>query len=125
MGNTHLKHNGKYYIFLRKTLQGEIVITGKIQVQETFQEVGTKQLDERMRIPIGLAIKSIFKGVKRYKIFRNSSGDLLLRPVVEIPAREAWLYQNKEALKSIKRGLKQTAKRKVKKLNMSLLAEKE
>lgn len=31
---------------------------------------------------------------------------IILVPMTEIPASEAWLYRNKEALASVKRGLK-------------------
>lgn len=31
---------------------------------------------------------------------------IVLIPMTEIPANEAWLYRNKEALESVKRGLK-------------------
>ncbi|OGP73972.1 MAG: hypothetical protein A2V86_07955 [Deltaproteobacteria bacterium RBG_16_49_23] len=32
---------------------------------------------------------------------------IILEPMVEIPAREVWLYQNKVALEKIKKGLSQ------------------
>jgi len=32
---------------------------------------------------------------------------IILEPMVEIPAREAWLYQNKTALKKVQTGLSQ------------------
>jgi len=32
---------------------------------------------------------------------------IILEPMVEIPAREAWLYENKTALEKVKRGLSQ------------------
>ncbi len=32
---------------------------------------------------------------------------IILEPMVEIPAREAWLYQNKSALKKVQTGLSQ------------------
>jgi hypothetical protein len=41
-----------------------------------------------------------------------------LQPVVEIPASEAWLFQNKEAFESVKKGLKDASKGKISKLNL-------
>ncbi|HAM50447.1 MAG TPA: hypothetical protein DCP92_07020 [Nitrospiraceae bacterium] len=38
-----------------------------------------------------------------------------------IPSSEQWLYKNKKALASVRRGLKQAAKGRVSKLNMSEL----
>jgi hypothetical protein len=32
---------------------------------------------------------------------------IILEPMVEIPAREAWLYEDKDALEKVKRGLSQ------------------
>ena len=32
---------------------------------------------------------------------------IILEPMVEIPAREIWLYENKAALEKVKRGLSQ------------------
>ena len=32
---------------------------------------------------------------------------IILEPMVEIPAREVWLYENKEALRKVKTGLSQ------------------
>jgi len=41
----------------------------------------------------------------------------LLKPVVEIPASELWLYQNKEALGNVQNGLKDISEGKISKLN--------
>jgi len=38
-----------------------------------------------------------------------------------IPSRERWLYRNKKALDSVQKGLKQTAKGKITKLNLDEL----
>jgi len=38
-----------------------------------------------------------------------------------IPTSEAWLYKNKEALESVRRGLKDAAKSRVSKLNIDEL----
>ena len=35
---------------------------------------------------------------------------IILEPMVEIPAREAWLYANKDALERVRRGLSQKGK---------------
>jgi hypothetical protein len=35
------------------------------------------------------------------------NGDILLKPMASIPARELWLYQNQDALASVRRGLSQ------------------
>ena len=96
-----------------------------ILITENFTEVTTKSIDERKRISIGGLAGSLFKGISRFKIFRGAQGDVLLRPVVEVPAQEAWLYQNKEALKSVRKGIRESARGKAARLDGSLLAPEE
>ena len=96
-----------------------------IQITESFTEVATKSIDERKRISIGGLAASLFKGITRFRIFRGAQGDVLLRPVVEVPAREVWLYKNKAALKSVRKGLRESAQGKTAKLDESLLAPEE
>ena len=73
-------------------------------------------LDSRNRVcltpflPEGLQVKS-------YQAYQE--GDkIILEPMAEIPAREAWLYQNPEALASVLEGLKQAEEGKVSQLNI-------
>lgn len=61
--------------------------------------------DARGRIYLG----DIAKGISSYSVELHDDGKITLDPKVEIPAREAWLYQNNTALNSVKRGLKDTA----------------
>ena len=44
-----------------------------------------------------------------YHIYQNSLGQIVLDPQVTIPAYEAWLFTNKDALVSVKRGLADAA----------------
>jgi len=44
-----------------------------------------------------------------YNIYRNSLGQIMLDPVKAVPAYETWLFGNKPALASGKRGLKDSA----------------
>lgn len=57
--------------------------------------------DERGRIVLGDSIKD-----QQFQVLRNEEGELLLIPVVTIPKREAWLFQNEKALNAVKKGLK-------------------
>lgn len=56
--------------------------------------------DDRGRITIGKA-----DGVVSYKAVYHQDGSITLTPMGEVPARELWLWQNKEALASVQRGL--------------------
>jgi hypothetical protein len=53
-----------------------------------------------------------------YHIYRNSIGQIVLDPQVTIPASEAWLFNNPEALSSVKRGLSDAEQGRVSKVDL-------
>lgn len=57
---------------------------------------------DKGRITLG----SLAEGVSSFTVEELSNGNLLLKPLVEIPAQEAWLFKNKEALGKVRSGLK-------------------
>lgn len=63
------------------------------------------QPDAKKRLSLGEASR----GAVAYNIYRNSLGQLILDPVKAVPASEMWLYENAEALASVKRGLRESA----------------
>jgi hypothetical protein len=56
-----------------------------------------------------------------YHVYSNSIGQIILDPQVTIPASEIWLYNNPEALESVRRGLSNAAKGKVSKVDLNTL----
>jgi len=56
-----------------------------------------------------------------YHIYSNSAGQIVLDPQVTIPASEAWLYNNPEALASVRRGLEDAAHGRVSKVDLESL----
>lgn len=62
--------------------------------------------DSKGRITLG----RFAEGVSSFRVSEQPGGAVLLEPMVEIPARESWLFENKAALQSIRRGLAQSAK---------------
>jgi hypothetical protein len=64
-----------------------------------------RQPDSAGRIIIGKA----FRG-KLFSVQPQPNGDILLSPVVVRHEREAWLFENAEALASVRRGLEQSAR---------------
>lgn len=56
-----------------------------------------------------------------YHMYSNSLGQIILDPQVTIPASEAWLFENPEALASVRRGLDEAARGKVSKVNIDKL----
>lgn len=52
-----------------------------------------------------VTLSQLTKGVSSFNVSKDADGRLLLEPMVEIPAREKWLFDNKDVLKSVHRGL--------------------
>lgn len=60
-------------------------------------------IDSKSRICLGKLAKNII----RFKVEVDETGRIILSPEVAIPLDEVWLYENKEAFKSVKTGLKE------------------
>ncbi len=56
-----------------------------------------------------------------YHIYSNSVGQIVLDPQVTIPASEAWLFKNPDAIAAVRRGLDEAAQGKVSKVDLSTL----
>ena len=63
------------------------------------------QPDAKKRLSLGAALSD----ATAYNIYRNPLGQLILDPVKAIPASELWLYENPQALASVKEGLRESA----------------
>ena len=62
--------------------------------------------DTKGRICLG----SLAKGISGYKaIVNEATCEITLKPYAEIPLEEQWLFQNSEALESVKRGLNESS----------------
>lgn len=64
------------------------------------------RLDTKKRITLG---KLAADEVTSYDAELKENGVIILHPKVEIPAEELWLWQNKEAMASVQRGLDDAA----------------
>ena len=71
----------------------------------TYLGAELKRPDSAGRITIGKENKD-----KLYAVQPQANGDILLSPVVIRHEREAWLFDNAQALESVKRGLEQSAR---------------
>ena len=61
-------------------------------------------LDSKKRI----SLTKLLPAGKISSVMAHKEDDkIILEPMVEIPAREAWLYENSVALEKVKRGLSQ------------------
>ena len=74
--------------------------------------------DAKKRVVLPKAL--VREGVT-YRIYSNSLGQIVLDPQVTIPASEAWLFSDPDALASVRRGLSDAAKGNVSKLTLGSL----
>ena len=88
-----------------------------IKIDDEFTEIDTRTIDSRNRLTIG----ELSQGFNRVRLYKNKMGEILLKPVAEIPASELWLFQNKEAFENVQKGLKDISEGKISKLDTSKL----
>ncbi len=72
-----------------------------LRIEDEFEEIATHTVDDRRRVTLG----ALPQDTRRVRIYKNARGELLLQPVIEIPASEVWLFQNKGALQAVQQGL--------------------
>jgi len=78
--------------------------------------------DNKKRLSLSKALADT--GVT-FNVYVNTLGQIILDPHKTIPAHEAWIFEDKAVLASIKRGLKQAAQGKTKSLgSFAAYAEK-
>lgn len=63
------------------------------------------QPDAKKRLSLGEAVA----GGTSFNIYRNTFGQIVLDPVKVVPVSEAWLFENPQALASVRQGLKESA----------------
>lgn len=65
--------------------------------------------DAKGRICLG----TLSRGISGYKaIIDENTMEITLKPYTEMPFSEKWLFDNKEALESVKRGLRDSSRSK-------------
>ena len=74
--------------------------------------------DDKNRV--GLAKALLMKGVT-YHVYLNRFGQIILDPQVPVPASEAWLFNNPDAIASVRRGLADVVQGKVSKIDPDTL----
>lgn len=68
-----------------------------------FTEIYETKPDSKHRVTLGTCrVKA-----HHYRVYENAAGQIVLDPQTSIPSSEAWLFQNKKALASVRRGLAQ------------------
>jgi len=69
----------------------------------------TVRPDSKGRVTLG----RLAAGVSSFKAYKDDEGRIVLEPQVEVPAREAWLWNNPEAMESVQKGLKEAGQGKL------------
>jgi hypothetical protein len=63
-------------------------------------------MDSKFRICLGnLLSKEERDQLSSFRVSRQSDGKIVLDPLIEIPAREHWIYKNPKALASLMKGI--------------------
>ncbi len=97
-------------------------------IHEKFISVDVKTLDSKKRISLGEKILKMLADkfpAKSFKVYVGEDGDILLRPVVTIPSKEAWIYENPTFLEENRKGLSEANQGKLKKdKNLEAFLEK-
>ena len=66
--------------------------------------------DAKGKITLG----ALAKGISGFTVTQDKDNRIILVPLVEIPAREKWLFNNEVALDQLKQGIKDSANGKLK-----------
>ena len=74
--------------------------------------------DTRRRIPLP---KELVEDGISFQAWVNSEGQILLEPRVTIPASESWVFNNKDILALVQRGLSEAAEGKVSRVDLNAL----
>jgi len=67
-----------------------------------FEAVSEARVDSKHRVTLGRVIPG---QVTSFRVYRNAHGQIILDPMVSIPAHEAWLFKNKRAAELVLQGL--------------------
>lgn len=85
-----------------------VVVTRDIIKETTITRVAESvKPDSKKRVVLP---KSAVREGVTYHIYQNSSGQIILDPQVTIPASEAWLFDNKDILALVDKGMTESAK---------------
>ncbi len=67
-----------------------------------FEEIMEARVDSKHRVALG---KGVPRQVTSFKVYRNVHGQVILDPMVSIPAHEVWLFKNRQASALVQQGL--------------------
>jgi len=82
---------------------------------ERYEILGETTVDSKERVTLARALKHLRArfGNRRIRFsiaLDESTGVIVLTPATTVPLREAWLYENPEALRMVRTGLAQAGR---------------
>lgn len=86
------------------------MVAEDLPMPNTHEKPTTVRPDSKGRIALG----KFAQGVSSFQIHQGKDGSIVLEPFAEVPARERWLFENKKALTSVKKGLQESVQGKTK-----------
>ena len=90
-----------------------------IRKNSDFQKVASSvKPDAKNRV---LLKKDLVREDTTYHVYVNRLGQIVLDPQVSVPACEAWLFNNPEAIASVRRGLSDAAQGKTSRVDIKSL----
>ncbi len=98
----------------RKNKGGTTMVTIN---RDEFFEIDSRSMDERNRLTLG----AVMRGVKRVRVLQSKQGEVLLQPLIEIPASEIWLWQNEKALRDVLEGFRDAQEGRISKIDLDEL----
>ena len=69
------------------------------------KHIKTVRPDKKGRVTLG----PLLRGASSVRVSVDEHSRIILEPYAEVPLREAWLYENAEALDAVRQGLKESA----------------
>ena len=76
--------------------------TRELLKDEDFEAVSESRVDAKRRVALGKILPS---QVTSFRVYRNAHGQIILDPLISVPAHEAWLFENKRASRLVRQGL--------------------
>ncbi len=80
----------------------------------------TLKIDTKGRVTVGPYLP---KGTSSVEVKIDNEGNVTLVPFIEIPMKEAWIYKNPEALRSLMNGIKEASSGQVTDLDLKALPD--
>jgi hypothetical protein len=75
--------------------------------------------DARKRISLGTAVE--YPNGVRFRVMKNDQGQILLDPVVSVPASEAWFFKDHKRVEAFRRSVEQAEAGQVVKIDLDKL----